>query len=101
MTAKHVQFTFAAEVPMSEVEGTLELAILAAEIFHGRERVDLEACYQIDVAARMVKIDRSAAVGETIATAFLGYSRREFGHGAVTIKRVDASNSPGIKGPTP
>ncbi len=83
-------FEFNASVPIDEVAGTFDLALLAAESLHGTDRVSLEAIYRVDRANRTIEIDRCSDVGGTLALIFLGYARREFGDAAVRMKRVEA-----------
>jgi hypothetical protein len=86
-----IRFDFETCVSMEEVEGTLELAQIAAESLHGRGRVELEASCETDVPERSVLIDARSDAGRTLALIFLGYVRREFGGSAFKMKRVAES----------
>ena len=83
-----VRLTFGPQVPMAEVEGTLQLARIAAESVHGEGRVELAAACCVDPPRREVRIDTTSAVGRTLGLVFLGYVRREFGRDKVTVERV-------------
>lgn len=86
--AELVQFKFAGQVAMPEVEATLRLALLACESLHGEDRVQLETEVDCDQAARTCIVDHSTEPGRTLAAIFGGYVRREFGDHAVRISRV-------------
>lgn len=90
MSQMPIHYTFTPSVPMDEVEGTLHLARLAAEILHGEDRVRLEAKFSIDRVARSVVIDMTGDVGRTLALVFGGYARREFSEAAVSMNQVDS-----------
>jgi hypothetical protein len=83
-------FEFDHAVPIDEVAGTFELALMGVESLYGPARVALDAVYRIDRTNRTIEIDRSSDVGGTLALVFLGYARREFGDAAVRMKRVEA-----------
>ena len=89
-----VGLTFGPEVSMVEVEGTLELARLAAQAIHGEERVELDAAACLDHEYRRVRIDTASSVGRTLALVFLGYARREFGRENVAVERVSPAQPP-------
>lgn len=88
-----VRLTFDPTVPISEVAGTLELALLAAESLHGADRVQLDAAWAFDPDSRRVAIDTSRRLGHTLALVFLGYVKREFGGRAVRVERLAPSGS--------
>jgi hypothetical protein len=85
--AEQIQVEFDPAVSMTDAEGTLRLAQLAAESLHGTARVELEACCDADRSARRVSIDTSTDVGRTLALVFLGYARCEFGADALRVHR--------------
>ena len=82
-----VQFTFDRSVSMDEVDGTLQLALLAVDSLHGEDRVRLEAKFILDRAKRTCSVDASSEVGRTLVLIFGGYLRREFGNDAVKMRR--------------
>jgi hypothetical protein len=86
MSQPTVTFSFASDVPMSEVEATLRLAVLAVESLHGADRVHLELRVRVERAARRFVIDTSTEVGRSLSVIFSGYSRREFGPGSVAVE---------------
>jgi hypothetical protein len=88
MPQSQAKFVFGSWVPMAEVEATLRLAQIAAESMHGEDRVRLETCSRVDLAARACFIDTITEVGRTLAAIFGGYVRREFGESAVLIERA-------------
>ena len=82
-----VTFYFDDVVPIAEVDGTLQLSLMAAESIYGRDRIRLEAQPHLDPEGRRCSIDTATAVGRALAAIFLGYSRREFGETAVRISQ--------------
>jgi hypothetical protein len=81
---------------MGEAAATFALATLAAESLHGSDQVALDAIYKVDRDARTIEVDRSTAVGCTLALVFLGYARREFGPESFRMRRVDARVTEGV-----
>ena len=88
-------FEFDHAVPIDEVAGTFELALMGVESLYGSDRVALDAVYRVDRANRTIEIDRATEVGKTLALVFLGYARREFGEQVVKMKRVEAPTAAG------
>lgn len=86
-----VRFAFDTSVPMTEVEATLRLALLAVESLHGEDRVRLDAKVTVDRATRVCVIDVASEVGRALALVFGGYIRREFGDAAVNMVHIPAS----------
>jgi hypothetical protein len=84
------RYTFAAEVPLEEIEATLLLAVLAAEGLHGEAEVRLEGYHSFDPQRRSCTIDAATAVGRDINRLFVSFIRHEFGASAFQIERIDA-----------
>ena len=78
-------FSFGPQVPLTEAEATLRLAILAVESLHGANRVQLEMHIHVDRGQRCCSIDNTTDVGRTLAVIFSGYVLREFGEENVSI----------------
>jgi hypothetical protein len=89
-TTRAVCLAFAPGVSMDEVSATLDLAVLAAQSLYGVERLQLDADWHVDAAARTVAVDTAPAAGRTLAMILLGYVRREFGDAAVRVTRATA-----------
>jgi hypothetical protein len=87
MTDRAIIFTFAANVPMTEVEQTLKLSLIAAEAVYGAMRVQLQASHTIDLEQHTCVIDDSSSVGEALSLLFAGYVLREFGSSNIQIAR--------------
>ena len=83
-----VRYRFDATVPVQELEGTLLLAVLAAESLHGEATVALDARFAIDPERCTLVIDAGTDAGRTIARVFGGYVRHEFGAGSYTVERL-------------
>ena len=88
-----VRLAFEPAVSMAEVEGTLELARIAAAAVHGEGQVEFAAACSVDRRRREVQIDTTSAVGRTLGLVFLGYARREFGSDAVRVCRTRRANA--------
>jgi hypothetical protein len=71
---------------MHEAEGTLKLAVMAAESLFGPARVELEAVFRVDAEGRAIVVERSTEVGATLAVLAWGYLKKEFG-GDVRVRR--------------
>jgi hypothetical protein len=84
-----VCFKLTRTVPLAEVQGTLDLARLAAGSLHGPERIELEAPSAIDPATHSVTFDTTTDAGRSLAIIFFGYVKREFGADAVRMLRCD------------
>lgn len=87
MILEQTSFRFAPGVDMRQVEMTLRLARLAAEILHGAECVELQTRTRIDAVQRWVRVDTTHPVGRHLALVFCGFARREFGTESVTQHR--------------
>ncbi len=98
MNHSAVRFAFDSSVPMTEVEATLRLALLAVESLHGEDRVRLDARVSVDRATRACVIHLASEVGRALALVFGGYVRREFGDGAVQIERPVAAATGNVAG---
>src|SRR4051812_45559763 len=90
MSTGTVQFTFAPRVAIAELQGTLQLALIAVRSLHGISKLLLEDCVRSDPHRHAVIIDRSSDCGEALALVFSGYCISEFGADAVTIERSGA-----------
>ncbi len=86
-------FQFPSFVALAELESTLSLSHLAAEILHGRDRVALDAHCILNRADRSVMIDTATEVGRTLELIFFGFARREFGVESVRLSREAAAGS--------
>jgi hypothetical protein len=91
MTSGLYRYTFAPDVALDEVEGTLHLAVLATESLHGEAQVRLDAARCFDADRRACVIDAGTAVGRDLSRLFTGFLCREFGEDAFRVERVEAS----------
>lgn len=83
------RYTFAADVPLDEVELTLRLAVLATESLHGETRVRLDAGHTFNPDRRVCEIDADTRVGRDLNRLFAGFARREYGDAAVRVERLE------------
>jgi len=94
MIGSRVRFDFNKSIPMSEVEATLRLALLAVQSLHGEDRLRLEAHVSMNHSRRMCFVDTTTEVGRTLALIFAGYIRREFGDAAYGMQTLSLTRSP-------
>jgi hypothetical protein len=86
------RYVFAEAIPTEEAEGTLVLAVLAAESLHGEAQVRLDGAHHFDPVRRACVLDAGTPVGRDLNRLFVGFLRREFGEESFTVERVlDAS----------
>jgi hypothetical protein len=88
MTPTIYRFTFKKDVDLDEVEGSILLAIFAAEGVHGRALVRLDASYLFDEERRVLVVDARTRVGATVARILAAFLTREFGDDAYAVQRV-------------
>lgn len=90
MPRDHCEVTicFDPTVPLDEINGTLQLSLMAVESLHGVDRLRLEPPPHLFHRERTCVIDTSTKVGRTTASIFLGYARREFGNAAVIVSSL-------------
>jgi hypothetical protein len=82
------RYKFSPSLDITEVEATVNLAILATESLHGESRVCLEARYEFDAIARTCAINATGEVGRDLNRLFLGFISREFGRSNFEIESV-------------
>lgn len=90
MSREVYRYSFAAHVPLDEIEATLVLAIMGVESLHGEAQVRLDAAHFFDILRRACVIDAGTPVGRDLNRLFVGFVRREFGVDAFTVERIDA-----------
>lgn len=76
-------------VPFPEVLAVLDMAMLAVESLHGKEKTRLDARFASDSGRLTVSVDAGTPVGEALNRVFTGFVKREFGEHAFRIERVD------------
>jgi len=98
MTREVRRYSFQASVPADGIEGTLLLAVLAAEGLHGQSRVRMDASYAFDAEKHACVIDSGTEVGRDISRMFVGFALREFGDTAFSVSRADHAPNAGAEG---
>jgi hypothetical protein len=93
MNKEHYRYVFAPTVPPEEVEGSLLLALFAAESLHGEAQVCLDAAHYLSPDGRTCVVDAGTEVGRDLNRVFTGFLRREFGEDAFQVERVSATES--------
>jgi hypothetical protein len=88
MTVDVYRFEFAADVPLSEAEMTLQLATIALEGLVGQARVRLDVTYHLDQPRRTIIVDGTTHVGAALVRVFTGLALREFGEDAFCVRRT-------------
>ena len=90
MARELYRYNFDSKIPFREIEESMLLAVLAAEGFHGRSLVRLDASFSLDRTKRSCVIDAATDVGRSIARIFTGFISHEFGEGAFKVERLGA-----------
>lgn len=88
MSRPAYRYVLCSPIPFPEVMSTLDLAMIAVESLHGREKTRLDARFASDAGKRTLVIDSGTAVGEALNRIFTGFARREFGEHALRIDRL-------------
>ncbi len=82
------RFSFRAGIDLTEVEATLQLAIVAAEGLFGEARVRMEVAYHVDAPRSMILIDGRTGAGDAVVRIFTAFVTREFGEDAFHVRRT-------------
>ena len=90
MNCRLYRYRFAENVDVEDAEGTLQLAILAAQGILGEARVRMDCTYSIDPSIRAIIVDASTPVGQVISSIFTSFAMLEFGRDAVNVRPVVA-----------
>ena len=88
------RYEFAESVSMNELEGTLMLALAAAENLHGASQVRLDAEHAFDAALRVCVVNAGTPVGQDLNKLFAGFAMREFGAECFRVERIVAEPTP-------
>jgi hypothetical protein len=89
-----LRFLLSPEVPLDEVEDTLQLAMFAVEGLVGRIRVRTECDHDMNHLDRVIVIDDCSVVGWLVSRIFAGLLSREFGEHSFRLERGDLADSP-------
>jgi hypothetical protein len=82
------RYTFRPEVPRTEVEASLLLALIAVEGLHGEAQTRLDAGHAIGGPFGACVIDGGTSVGRDLAKVFTAFLRREFGEDSFRVERL-------------
>jgi hypothetical protein len=88
MSQEITRFTLNTAISESDLDATLLLSKLAAAAMHGEERVRIHAPVEIRNGGKVIEIDSTREVGQTLALILGGYLRRELGDGTVRVERI-------------
>jgi hypothetical protein len=91
------RFVFKKDVSVVDAELSLHLAIFAIEGLFGVARVWLDVSYHIDEPQRVIVVDASNEVGESLVRVFANLLLREFGDYSFRVDRVDSHPTPSVK----
>ncbi|HEY3787615.1 MAG TPA: hypothetical protein VGL71_02115 [Urbifossiella sp.] len=87
MLSNVYRFEFGDAVAIEEIEGTLLLALAAAEDLHGSQ-VRLDGEHAFDAVLKVCVINAATAVGRDLNKLFAGFLAREFGAAAFHVERL-------------
>lgn len=82
------RFTFDPQVPLTEAEMSLHLAIIAVEGIYGQAQVRLDARYRLDAPNAAIVVDATTPVGEALVRVFTTLITKEFGEDAFCVCRA-------------
>jgi hypothetical protein len=88
MSQEITRFTLTTPIAKADIDATLMLSKLAAAALHGEERVRIHAPVEIKNGGKVIEIDSTREVGQTLALILGGYLRRELGDEAVRVERI-------------
>ncbi len=88
------RFEFEKQADLTEVEATLQLAILAAQGLFGEACVRTEVAYHLDTDKRVVLLDGRTTSGEAVVRIFTAFITREFGDDAFHVRRTSQPITP-------
>lgn len=88
MSREIYRYRFNDSVPLQEAEGSLLLAVLAAECLYGRSPVRMDAAFKLDRGKRACVVDAASEVGRAIARIFTGFLTHQFGEEAFRVERL-------------
>jgi hypothetical protein len=88
MTDPIYRYTIDPSVPITEVEITLLLSIIAIESLHGESQARLDASHAFDAEKRTAAIDGTTGVGRDLNKLFAGFLVKEFGAMSFRVERV-------------
>lgn len=88
MSNEVYSYSFRPDVDMDQVKETLQLATMAVEGLHGRSRIQLDASFQCDLAARKAEVVAGTEVGDAIARIFTALLSTAIGEPAFKVERV-------------
>lgn len=89
MTREKYSYHFEPTADMKTVEELLLLAAMAAEGLHGRARIQLDAAFRCDAAARQAEVDAGNEVGATIARVFTALLSTTIGETGFKVERIE------------
>jgi len=87
------KFIFNPSVPVSDVEETLLLSVIAAESLHGKSRLRRDVVYEFRcerescVEQAVLVIESNTDAGRDLAKLFTGFAIREYGEDAFRVRR--------------
>ena len=85
------RYCFSSTAPMSHVDDSLMLAVLAAESLHGRSAVRLDARFCLDPNQRSCVVDADTDVGRDIARILSGLLEWELGVDSFRVETVEGA----------
>ena len=87
MVREITRVTFLGKTDMDAVNATLHVAVTAASILYGRDRVEMRDRPQVNYSFNTVTLDSSDEVGRTLALIFVGFVKREYARTKFCVER--------------
>jgi hypothetical protein len=93
MKPQSYRYIFGWDLPLEEVQATLQMALVATECLHGAALVALEAPYQFDSQLGICEIPASTPVGRDLNRLFTGMIQKEFGEASFWVESLGETSS--------
>lgn len=90
MSQNTYRFDVGQAVPLDEAEMSLHLAMIALEGLFSPAAVRLDARYHVNTSLRVIVVDGSTEIGETLVRVFTTLLAREFGDDRFAVRRLPA-----------
>lgn len=93
------RYQFDPAVPITEVEHTLLICLLAAQSLHGEAGARLAVGHHFDKRRRICVIDARTPEGRDLAKLFAGFIGREFGETSFTVEPAEPPSTRPVRDP--
>lgn len=93
MKRQRFRYSFGPNIPGPELEGTLTLALIAAEGLHGEAQLRLDASHLLAADRSACVIEVRGQAGHDLNKLFVNFLSREFGRDSYGVERIPESRA--------